>query len=78
MTNLTTLPAQLTDETLLTTQQLVTLTNISRQTYEGWRCRKDGGPEFKRLGPTLVRYRWADFKAWRDRQTDTCSATSHA
>lgn len=63
---MTTIPAQLTDETLLTTHQLAALTNISRQTFEGWRCRQNGGPPFKKLGPQLIRYRWADVKVWRD------------
>lgn len=52
------------DETLLTTQELADLTHISRQTYEGWRCRRDGGPPFLKLGAQLVRYRWGDVKAW--------------
>lgn len=64
MTNATKLPAQLHDETLLTTQQLAELTGISRQTYEGWRCRKDGGPDPIQLGPQIIRYRWATVRAW--------------
>ncbi len=64
MTNITTLPAQLHDEMLLTTQQVAALTNMSRQTYEGWRCRKDGGPPFRKLGPQIIRYSWADVRAW--------------
>ena len=61
-----TIPAQLHPEALLTTQQVAALTNISRQTYEGWRARKNGGPAYKKLGPQLIRYRWADVCAWRD------------
>lgn len=64
-----TIPAQLHDEMLLTTQQVAALTNISRQTLEGWRYREDGGPKFTRLAPQIVRYRWADVKAWRDANT---------
>jgi predicted DNA-binding transcriptional regulator AlpA len=64
----------LTDETLLTTQQLAELTNISRQTFEGWRSRGNGGPPFKKLSPQIVRYRWADYVAWRDQNNKQDSA----
>ncbi len=57
---------QLHDEQLLTTEQVVQITGVAKQTFEGWRCRKDGGPLFKKLGPQIIRYRWADVKAWRD------------
>jgi predicted DNA-binding transcriptional regulator AlpA len=57
---------QLHDEQLLTTGQVVQITGIAKQTFEGWRCRKDGGPEFKKLGPQLIRYRWLDIRRWRD------------
>jgi predicted DNA-binding transcriptional regulator AlpA len=61
-----TIPAQLHDETMLTTQQLAALTGISKYTFERWRHLKNGGPKAKELGPQLIRYRWADVKAWRD------------
>lgn len=61
-------------EQLLTTEQLAAITGISRQTYEGWRCRKDGGPSFKKLGPQIIRYRWADVCAWRDQHDEHPSA----
>ncbi|MFL6600169.1 MAG: helix-turn-helix transcriptional regulator [Steroidobacteraceae bacterium] len=64
-----TLPAQLHDEQLLTTEQVATLTGISRQTFEGWRCRKDGGPKFTKLGPQIIRYRWLDIRQWCDAGT---------
>jgi predicted DNA-binding transcriptional regulator AlpA len=64
-----TIPAQLHDETLLTTQQLVALTNISKFSFERWRCKGDGGPPCIKLGPQIVRYRWADVRAWRDAGT---------
>jgi predicted DNA-binding transcriptional regulator AlpA len=60
------LPARLHDETLLTTEQVAALTNISRQTFESWRYRKNGGPKYMKLGPQIIRYRWADIKSWRD------------
>ncbi len=75
MTNVTTLPAQFHPEQLLTTQQLVELTGISRQTFEGWRTpKRRGGPPFKKLGPQIVRYRWADYCAWRDQLDKQTSA----
>lgn len=54
------------DETLLTTEQVAELTGISRSSFEGWRHRKDGGPPYRKLGPQLIRYRWADLRAWID------------
>jgi predicted DNA-binding transcriptional regulator AlpA len=66
---MTTIPAILHDETLLTTQQLAALTNIARPTFEGWRCRGNGGPKFIKLGPQIIRYRWADVRQWRDTVT---------
>lgn len=54
------------DEQLLTTRELAALTNISRHTFERWRCKGDGGPKVTNLGPQIVRYRWADVRAWRD------------
>lgn len=71
---MSTIPAQLHDETLLTTQQLAALTNIATVTFEGWRYRQDGGPKFTKLAPQTVRYRWADVKAWRDAGTVTPAA----
>ena len=70
----TLIPAQLHEEQLLTTEQVATLTGISRQTFEGWRCRKNGGPTFMKLGPQIIRYRWADVKAWRNAGTRTPQA----
>jgi predicted DNA-binding transcriptional regulator AlpA len=61
-------------EQMLTTEQLAAITGISKQTFEGWRSRKNGGPKFRRLGPQLVRYRWADVCAWRDEQDNQSSA----
>lgn len=61
-------------EQLLTTEQLSALTGISRQTFEGWRSRKNGGPKFKKLGPQIIRYRWADVCAWRDQYDEQTSA----
>jgi len=54
------------DETLLTTEQVAELTGISRASFEGWRCRKNGGPPYRKLGPQIIRYRWADLRAWID------------
>lgn len=54
------------DEQMFTTQELANITGISRPTFEGWRSRKNGGPLPTRLGPQIVRYRWADVKAWRE------------
>lgn len=74
MTNLTTLPAQLHDEMLLTTQQVAALTGISRQTFEGWRTpRRSGGPKFTKLGPQIIRYRWGTVREWIAKNT-ACSA----
>jgi predicted DNA-binding transcriptional regulator AlpA len=64
-----TIPAHLHPEQLLTTEQVATLTGISRPTFEGWRCRKDGGPQYKKLGPQIIRYRWADVQAWMNAGT---------
>ncbi len=68
---MTAIPTDLHPETMLTTQQVAALTNISRQTFEGWRCRKNGGPKFTKLGPQIIRYKWADIKSWRDAGTTT-------
>lgn len=57
---------QLHDETLLTTEQVAELTGISRASFEGWRCRKNGGPPYRKLGPQIIRYRWADLRSWID------------
>lgn len=54
------------DETLLTTEQVAELTGISKTTFESWRCRRNGGPVYRKLGPQLIRYRWADLRAWID------------
>lgn len=65
-------------EQLLTTEQLAAITGISRQTFEGWRSldpKRRGGPQFKKLGPQIIRYRWADVCAWRD-QHDTQSSAA--
>lgn len=61
-------------EQLLTTEQVAAITGISRQTFEGWRHRKNGGPKFKKLGPQIIRYRWADVCAWRDQHDEQTSA----
>ena len=61
-------------EQMLTTEQLAAITGISRQTFEGWRCKKNGGPKFKKLGPQIIRYRWADYVLWRDQHDDQSSA----
>lgn len=74
LSNLSFLPANPHPEQLLTTEQLASITGISRQTFEGWRCRKDGGPKFKKLGPQIIRYRWADVCAWRDQHDEQTSA----
>lgn len=65
----TLIPAQLHDEQLLTTQQLAAITGIARPTFEGWRCRGNGGPKFVKLSPQIIRYRWADVRAWREAST---------
>jgi predicted DNA-binding transcriptional regulator AlpA len=72
MTNITTLPdlsglPPLHPEQMLTTEQLAALTGISKATFEGWRCRKNGGPKATPLSKQIVRYRWADVCAWRDK-----------
>lgn len=60
----------LNDETLLTTEQVAKITGISKQTYEGWRTRyRKGGPDYCKLGPQIVRYRWGTVRAWRDANT---------
>lgn len=58
-------------EQLLTTEQVAALTGISRQTYEGWRSKKrpNLGPRFIKRASQIVRYRWADVKAWMDAGT---------
>ncbi len=61
-------------EQMLTTEQLAAITGVSRQTYEGWRHRKNGGPKPTKLGPQIIRYRWADVCAWRDQHDDQSSA----
>jgi len=66
-------------EQMLTTEQLAAITGVSRATFEGWRCRrKKGGPKLGPkpldLGPQIVRYRWADVCAWRDRNDEQSSA----
>lgn len=72
---MTTIPAQLHDEAMLTTKQLADLMNISRQTLEGWRYRKNGGPKVTPLGPQLIRYKWADVRQW---QRDMAAVTTPA
>lgn len=63
----TLIPAQLHPEQLLTTNQVAAITGIAKSTFEGWRSRKNGGPKVKdNMGPQIVRYRWADVKAWID------------
>ena len=69
-----TLPAQLHDEQLLTTEQVAHLTGISRQTFEGWRCRKNGGPPHIKLGPQIIRYRWRTIREWMAAGTITHTA----
>jgi predicted DNA-binding transcriptional regulator AlpA len=62
----TSIPAQYHDEQMFTTQELAEITGIARATFEGWRCRGNGGPKPTRLGPQIIRYRWVDIKAWRE------------
>ena len=64
-----TIPTVLTDEHLLTTDQVAHLTGIARQTFEGWRCRKNGGPPYIKLGPQIIRYRWGTLRDWMTTRT---------
>lgn len=52
------------DDQLLTTEQVAALTGISRATFEGWRSRKNGGPEAIKLSKQIVRYRWRTVREW--------------
>lgn len=61
-------------EQMLTTEQLAAITQISRQTYEGWRYKNNGGPKATKLGPQIIRYRWADVCAWRAQHVEQSSA----
>lgn len=72
------IPIDLHPEKLLTTEQVAAITGISQHTFERWRCRRDGGPKFQKLGTNTVRYRWADVKAWVDAGTVTPTAASAA
>ena len=75
MSTVSDLPARMHPEQMLTTEQVATLTGISKQTLEGWRCRNpDAGPKFKKLGPQLVRYRWLDVQNWINRYDTTSAA----
>jgi predicted DNA-binding transcriptional regulator AlpA len=64
-----TIPAQLHPEQHLTTEQVALITGIAKPTFEGWRCRKNGGPKFTNPSPQIIRYRWSDVKAWLDAGT---------
>jgi predicted DNA-binding transcriptional regulator AlpA len=68
------IPAELHDETMLTTRQLAALTGISLSTLEHWRSLKNGGPPFVTLSTQIVRYRWADVRAWREAGTTVIAA----
>jgi predicted DNA-binding transcriptional regulator AlpA len=64
------IPVELHEESLLTTEQVAAITGISKQTFEGWRSRsRKGGPDYHKLGPQLIRYRWGTVRAWRDSHT---------
>jgi predicted DNA-binding transcriptional regulator AlpA len=65
----TTIPTHLHDEKLLTTEQVAEITGIARATFEGWRCRKNGGPPHLKLGPQIIRYRWRELRQWMDART---------
>jgi predicted DNA-binding transcriptional regulator AlpA len=60
------------DDVLLTTEQVVAWTGLSKQTFEGWRSRKklgaSGGPPYVKLAQA-VRYRRGDVKAWLTSKT---------
>lgn len=71
---MTTLSAQLHDEQLLTTEQVADITGIARATFEGWRCRKNGGPPFIKMGPQIIRYRWGTLRDWMRTRTVTVAA----
>jgi predicted DNA-binding transcriptional regulator AlpA len=53
------------DEDLLSTEDLVRWTGYSKQAFEGWRSRRNGGPPFIKFAQA-VRYRRADVRAWID------------
>lgn len=68
-------------EQMLTTQEVADIMRVSTDTLEGYRSRRNkdgnligGGPPFKKRGQ-WVRYRWADFVAWRD-QNDKQPSTA--
>lgn len=60
----TLIPDKLHPEQMLTTEQVSELTGIAKSTFEGWRCRKNGGPPFFKLGPQIIRYRWCSVVLW--------------
>jgi predicted DNA-binding transcriptional regulator AlpA len=64
------IPTPLTDDHLLTTEQLAAITGIARQTFEGWRCRKNGGPAPTKLGPQIIRYKWQTVREWIEAGTN--------
>ena len=58
-------PAELHDDQLLTTEQVAAITGISAPTFHGWRTRnRKGGPDYHKLGPQIIRYRWGTVRAW--------------
>ena len=70
---MTAIPAQLHDEYLLTTEQVAAITGLSKRALEGWRHRKEG-PKYIELNPKVVRYRWADLRAFLAARTITTAA----
>lgn len=58
------------DEILLSTEELVEWTGFSKQAFEGWRARRNGGPPYIKFSQK-VRYRRGDVKAWIESQRVT-------
>lgn len=58
---------QITPDDALSTDQLSARTGIPADTLRWWR-RRDEGPDWYRLGPKLVRYRWIDVEKWMAEQ----------
>lgn len=55
------------EQRLLTTNQAAERLGLSRRTLESWRL-TGNGPQFRRIGPRLVRYDSVDLQAFVDAQ----------
>jgi predicted DNA-binding transcriptional regulator AlpA len=70
---MTTIPTQLHDDMMLSTEQVAAITGLSKRTLEGWRYRKEG-PAWVPLTEKAVKYRWGTLRAFIQSRTVTPAA----